>query len=85
MTKGLENGWQVGEASSDFDVRRAFAHGEYMGALREQERIIKLLEGYQAKKCNDYECFSGLNRNAHDWECGVDEMNRNIALIKGEK
>ena len=44
MTKGLENGWQVGEASSDFDVRRAFAHGEYMGALREQERIIKLLE-----------------------------------------
>lgn len=44
MTKGLENGWQLGEASRDFDVRRAFAHGEYMGALREQERIIKLLE-----------------------------------------
>lgn len=55
------------------------------GVAWERERIIKLLEGYQAKKCNDYECFSGLNRNAHDWECGVDEMNRNIALIKGEK
>ena len=62
-----------------------YASGYLDGITNEQSRIIKLLEGYQAKKCNDYECFSGLNRNAHDWECGVDEMNRNIALIKGEK
>jgi len=51
----------------------------------ERERIIKLLEDYQSKKCNDYECFSGFNRNEHDYECGVDELQRVIALIKGEK
>ena len=69
MTKGLENGWQVGEASSDFDVRRAFAHGEYMGALREQERIIKLLE---ADKC------------ACHPDCDSYEITKEtIALIKG--
>ncbi len=71
MTKGLENGWQVGEASSDFDVRRAFAHGEYMGALREQERIIKLIESQKCqcdKYCDSIETDGALL----------------IALIKGE-
>lgn len=58
--------------------------GWSMGARAERERIIKLLEGYQSKKCNDYECFSVFNRNEHDYECGVDELQRVIALIKGE-
>lgn len=49
-----------------------------------EERIAKLLEDYQSKKCNDYECFSVFNRNTHDYECGVDELQRLIALVKGE-
>lgn len=62
----------------------AWRKGVAQGREDERERIIKLLEDYQSKKCNDYECFSGFNRNEHDYECGVDELQRVIALIKGE-
>ena len=74
MTKGLKNGWQVGEASSDFDVRRAFAHGEYMGALREQERIIKLLKELWETTYAKGSTYPGSN-------AVLDA----IALIKGEQ
>lgn len=66
-------------------IRENYELGVLAGEARAKARIIKLLEDYQSKKCNDYECFSGFNRNEHDYECGVDELQRLIALIKGEQ
>lgn len=44
MTKGLKTDWD-GHDSRQWEQIRAFEHGQQMGIEREQERIIKLLEG----------------------------------------
>lgn len=66
-------------------VRENYDLGVLAGSARREQEIIKLLEDSQSEKCKDYDCFSNLFGNTHDWECGVDTMNYLIALIKGEK